>query len=91
MNKFISGMIDTCKSVVTAWDVVKEPFDDANPTQLKTGVGKTLAAGEFYWQDYLGYDYAVTAFQFARQHANATDKLFINDNNLESILLNAAG
>lgn len=91
LNKFIAGMIDTCKSAVTAWDVVKEPMDDANPTQLKTGAGKTLAAGEFYWQDYMGYDYAVTAFQFARQHANVTDKLFINDNNLESNLNKCRG
>ncbi len=91
LNKFIAGMIDTCKSAVTAWDVVKEPIDDANPAQLKTGVGKTLAAGEFYWQDYMGYDYGVTAFQFARQHANATDKLFVNDNNLESNLNKCRG
>ncbi|MCH5684903.1 endo-1,4-beta-xylanase [Niabella sp. W65] len=86
LNAFIAGMVDTCKSVVSAWDVVNEPMDDANPAQLKTGIGKTLAAGEFYWQDYMGYDYAVTAFQIARQHANATDKLFINDYNLENNL-----
>jgi len=86
LNAFIAGMVDTCKSVVSAWDVVNEPMDDANPAQLKTGIGKTLAAGEFYWQDYMGYDYAVTAFQIARQHVNATDKLFINDYNLENNL-----
>lgn len=86
LNTFISGIVDTCKSVVGAWDVVNEPMDDVNPAQLKTGVGKTLAAGEFYWQDYMGYDYAVTAFQIARQHVNAADKLFINDYNLESNL-----
>ena len=91
LNAFIGGMVETCKSAVTAWTVVNEPMDDANPTQLKTGVGKTLAAGEFYWQDYMGYDYAVTAFQFARQHANATDKLFVSDNNLESNLNKCRG
>lgn len=83
LTTFIGGMVDTCKSVVKAWDVVNEPMDDGNPTQLKTGVGKTLAADEFYWQDYMGKDYAVTAFNLARQHGNPTDKLFINDYNLE--------
>ncbi|MGC4232840.1 MAG: endo-1,4-beta-xylanase [Niabella sp.] len=83
LTAFIGGMVDTCKSVVKAWDVVNEPMDDGNPTQLKTGVGKTLAADEFYWQDYMGKDYAVIAFNLARQHGNPTDKLFINDYNLE--------
>lgn len=83
LSRFISGMVDSTKSYVKAWDVVNEPMDDTNPSQLKTGVGKTLLADEFYWQDYMGKDYAVQAFQLARQHANAGDKLFINDYNLE--------
>jgi endo-1,4-beta-xylanase len=35
--------------------------DWPDPTQLKSGVGRELAADEFYWQDYLGKDYAVMA------------------------------
>ena len=42
-----------------------------------------MPADEFYWQDYLGKDYAVEAFRLARKSGNATDKLFINDYNLE--------
>ncbi|MCF3107717.1 endo-1,4-beta-xylanase [Niabella sp. CC-SYL272] len=83
LTNFIGAMVDTCKFYVNAWDVVNEPMDDASPYALKTGVGKTLAADQFYWQDYMGRDYAVTAFNLARQHGNATDKLFINDYNLE--------
>src|SRR5690606_38177253 len=41
---------------------------------------------EFYWVKYLGVDYAVKAFELARQYGNPTDKLFINDYNLESRL-----
>lgn len=80
---WISGMVDTSKKYVKAWDVVNEPMDDGNPYELKTGIGKTLKADEFYWQDYLGKDYAVKAFQLARQHGNPTDIHFINDYNLE--------
>jgi len=58
--------------------------DWPDPTQLKTGIGKTLAGDEFYWQDYLGKDYAVRAIQLARKYGNATDKLFINDYGLEN-------
>ncbi|WP_207424923.1 endo-1,4-beta-xylanase [Desertivirga brevis] len=84
LNKFISGMVDTCKYYVKAWDVVNEPMDDGRPFELKTGIGKDkLGSDEFYWQDYMGRDYAVEAFRITRQHANQGDKLFINDYNLE--------
>lgn len=76
-------MLEVSKNYVKAWDVVNEPMDDGKPYELKTGVGKTLAGDEFYWQDYMGKDYAVTAFQLARKYGNATDILFINDYNLE--------
>ncbi len=84
LEKWISGIMTECKDYVKAWDVVNEPMDDENPYELKTGVGKTdLASDEFYWQDYLGKDYAVTAFNLARKYGNTNDKLFINDYNLE--------
>ncbi len=84
MTQFISGMVDTCKNYVKAWDVVNEPMDDGRPFELKTGIGRTnIPADEFYWQDYLGKDYAVEAFKLAKLHGNPTDKLFINDYNLE--------
>lgn len=83
LDKWISGMVDSTKKYVKAWDVVNEPMDDGKPYELKTGVGKTLKADEFYWQDYMGKDYALKAFQLAKQHGNASDVLFINDYNLE--------
>jgi GH35 family endo-1,4-beta-xylanase len=75
--------MEVSKEYVKAWDVVNEPMDDGNPYELKTGVGRELADDEFYWQDYLGKDYAVDAFKLAAQYGNTTDKLFINDYNLE--------
>ena len=85
LDKWIAAMLGASKDYVKAWDVVNEPMSDwPDPTKLKTGVGKTLAADEFYWQDYLGKDYAVRAIQLARKYGNATDKLFVNDYGLEN-------
>lgn len=85
LETWISGMLKATKDYVKAWDVVNEPMSDwPDQTQLKTGLGKTLATDEFYWQDYLGKDYAVKAIGYARKYGNATDKLFINDYGLEN-------
>lgn len=83
LDKWMSGILTASKPYVKAWDVVNEPMDDGRPYELKTGVGKTVATDEFYWQDYMGKDYAVTAFQLARKYGNPSDILFINDYNLE--------
>ncbi|AXY74592.1 1,4-beta-xylanase [Paraflavitalea soli] len=83
LDKWMKGMLEVSKPYVRAWDVVNEPMDDGKPYELKTGVGRTLAADEFYWQDYLGKDYGVMAFKQARLYGNANDTLFINDYNLE--------
>ncbi|MFY7910335.1 MAG: endo-1,4-beta-xylanase, partial [Emticicia sp.] len=83
LDKWMSGMLAVSKPYVKAWDVVNEPMDDGKPYELKTGVGRTLKADEFYWQDYLGKDYGVMAFQLARKYGNPNDILFINDYNLE--------
>lgn len=83
LNRWITGMVGACKSDVKAWDIVNEPMDDGKPAELKTGVGKTLKSDEFYWQDYMGKDYAVKAIAMARAAGNSTDLLFINDYNLE--------
>ena len=91
LNRFIAGVVDSCKSVIKTWEVVKDPMDDANPAQLKTGVGKSVGTNDFYWQDYMGYNYAVKAFQFAKQHAGSDAKLFISDYGLESNLAKCRG
>jgi GH35 family endo-1,4-beta-xylanase len=84
LENWIKGMMEVSKGYVTAWDVVNEPMDDGKPYELKTGVGRTnMATDEFYWQDYLGKDYAVKAIRLARKYGNANDTLFINDYNLE--------
>lgn len=83
LERWIAGMLEVSKDYVKAWDVLNEPMDDGNPYELKTGVGRDLAADEFYWQDYLGKDYVVEAFRLAREYGNPGDIHFINDYNLE--------
>lgn len=84
LENWIKDIVTISKPYVKAWDVVNEPMDDGRPAELKTGIGRTnLAVDEFYWQDYMGKDYALKAFQWARQYGNATDIHFINDYNLE--------
>lgn len=85
LEEFIAGMTSATKDYIKAWDVVNEPMSDwPNQYELKTGVGNTdLPADEFYWQDYMGKDYAVKAIEFARKYGNPNDKLFINDYGLE--------
>lgn len=81
MEDWISKMVGHYKSDVHAWDVVNEPMKEGG--SLRDGNIPELADDEFYWVKYLGEDYAVTAFKLARQYGNPTDKLFINDYNLE--------
>jgi len=84
LTDWISKMVTNCKDYVHAWDVVNEPMDDGNPYNLKTGIGKSKSEDQFYWQDYIGKDYAVLAFNLARKYGHTTDKLFINDYGLEA-------
>jgi endo-1,4-beta-xylanase len=84
LENWITGMVSHYKSSITAWDVVNEPMLESGEVRDGDISDDELADGEFYWQKYLGKDYAVTAFTLARENGNANDKLFINDYNLES-------
>lgn len=92
LEKWISGVVTNSKEVVKAWNVVNEPMDDINPTQVKSGIGLAATATEFFWQDYLGgKDYGIKAFNLAKQNANPTDLLFISDYGLENNLNKCKG
>ena len=49
---------------VKTWEIINEPMDDTVPTELKrdpnppTDPKNWIADQNFYWQDYLGKDYA---------------------------------
>ena len=84
MADWITKMMAHYKTSVFAWDVVNEPMKEDGT--LRNGTEGDTATDYFSWIKYLGKDYAVTAFKLARANGNATDKLFINDYNLESRL-----
>lgn len=90
LTNYISSVVAKFKDNVNAWVVVNEPMDDNNPSELKTGNGTDLE-NEFYWQDYLGKDYAVRAFNSARANVKQGDLLFISDYGLESNLEKCSG
>lgn len=84
LGSFIQGIMEATGGKVKAWDVVNEPMSDAVPTELKTAGRDGDPKTNFYWQDYLGKDYARTAVRLARQYGGDDLKLFINDYNLEA-------
>ena len=80
---WIKGMLDACDGYVKVWDVVNEPMSDwPDQYQLKTGIGKD-DPDNFYWQDYLGKEYARDAVRFARLYGPDNMLLFINEYGLE--------
>jgi GH35 family endo-1,4-beta-xylanase len=84
MNNWIKGMMGACAGKVKAWDVVNEPMSDIHPDSLKSGAVEGDTKKNFYWQDYLGKDYARIAVKLARKYGPSSLKLFINDYNLEA-------
>ncbi len=86
MDNWIQNMMKNCEGKVKSWDVVNEPMSDAAPSELKTATrdGGENPENNFFWQDYLGKDYARVAVKLARQYGGNDLKLFINDYNLEA-------
>lgn len=63
-----------------------EPVEDTE-NGLNLNWANDAGNGHFYWGYYLGMDYAVKAFQYARKYADLVNpdmKLFVNDYNLET-------
>jgi GH35 family endo-1,4-beta-xylanase len=93
MEDWITQMVAHYKDKVHAWDVVNEPMKGNG--DVRDGSDDYTSGEEpddyFSWPLYLGKDYAVMAFNLARQNGNAGDKLFINDYNLESNLAKCQG
>ena len=92
LDTWIKNMMETCAGRVKVWDVVNEPMSDGNPYKLKHYATENADSRDncFYWQDYLGDNYARDAVALARKYfaeygGNPDDlKLFINDYNLEA-------
>ncbi|MGL4519785.1 MAG: endo-1,4-beta-xylanase [Phocaeicola sp.] len=84
MENWISSMMEHCRGRVKMWDVMNEVVADNGKLRGVEEVPAEVGDQEFYWGQYMGKEYGVKAFQFARQYGNVGDQLFINDYNLES-------
>lgn len=84
MSRFIRASMMRYAGRVKAWDVVNEPMSDGTGA-LRNESNSNIPAGAtdyFMWTKYLGRDYALKAFQYAK-NADPGALLFINDYNLE--------
>ncbi len=61
-----------------------EAPDTAPVEDEESGLNLNWAADHFYWGYYIGKEYAVKAFEYARKYAATDAKLYVNDYNLES-------
>jgi GH35 family endo-1,4-beta-xylanase len=84
MEDWIKTMAEHCKHRVKSWDVLNEAIGDGGSLRGIGFVPSETGAQEFYWGQYIGKDYGVKAFQFARRYGNPDDKLYINDYGLET-------
>lgn len=86
MESWIKTMAEHCKGRVKAWDVINEPITDGGSLRGVdiTPPAEEMDADDFYWGQYIGKEYGVKAFQFARQYGNPDDILFLNDYGLET-------
>lgn len=82
LNKWITAAVTRYAGKIKAWDVVNELFAEdgnlRNNNNTSTTDNNTLV-----WSNYLGREYAVKAFNYAKA-ADPAALLFINDYNLES-------
>lgn len=100
MEDWIKGMYEHLNGRVLYYDVINEPIadnlkwrgvdgnfsegDSAPEESEESGLSLNWDSDHFYWGYYIGEDYGVKAFEFARKYAPANAKLFVNDYGLES-------
>lgn len=86
LSNWIHAEINHFKNKVREWDVVNEviaPSGQYRTSSTSTDIANKEAADIFFWSDYLGRDYPLKAFQYAKA-ADPTAKLFINEFGLEA-------
>jgi endo-1,4-beta-xylanase len=85
LHKYINTTVTRYKGKIKAWDVVNEPMSDGTGA-LRDASNYTIpaanAANQFLWSEYLGRNFGLKAFQYAKA-ADPNALLFINEYNLE--------
>lgn len=81
LGNYITAVLNHYKGKVKAWDVVNEPLADDG--SIRTNSNTTQANDVFVWSHYLGRDYVLKAFNYAKA-ADPAATLYINDYGLET-------
>jgi endo-1,4-beta-xylanase len=85
LKKYITITVTHYKGKITAWDVLNEPMSDGNGA-LRDSSNYTITAtntgNQFLYANYLGRNYGLKAFQYAKA-ADPNMLAFINEYNLE--------
>ena len=84
-HRWVTSTVSHYAGKIKAWDVVNEPMSDGGGA-LRTSANATttpIPSGTFFWADYLGRQFGLKAFQYAKA-ADPNALLFINEYNLES-------
>lgn len=98
MESWIRQMAEHVGDRVVAWDVINEPIADGSngwrgidnvfngqdkaPVEYN-GLNLNWASDHWYWGYFIGKEYAVKAFEYARKYCAPDAELFVNDYNLE--------
>jgi endo-1,4-beta-xylanase len=84
LKTWITTIVTRYAGKVKAWDVINELFTEGGAIRNNANtVPSVPPADMFVWSEYLGRDYALKAFNYAKA-ADPNALLFINDFNLES-------
>lgn len=78
---YISAVLNRYKGKVKAWDVVNEAFADDG--SIRNNSNTPQANDVFVWSHYMGRDYVLKAFNYAKA-ADPAATLYINDYGLET-------
>ena len=87
LGSFITAIVNKYKGKVKAWDVVNEPMSPSGAYRVSANSSDiqniTTRPGFLMWSDYMGRNYPLAAFNYAKA-ADPTADLYINDFGLES-------
>ncbi|MDB5193656.1 MAG: endo,4-beta-xylanase precursor [Segetibacter sp.] len=84
LSSWITTIVQRYAGKIKAWDVINELFTESGAIRNNVNTVPAVAPADmFVWSEYLGRDYALKAFNYAKA-ADPSALLFINDYNLES-------
>ena len=81
LGRWIRTMLEATPDI-RRWTIVNDPISNTAPFWVRP-VPTSPGANQFFWQQFLGDEFAATAIKFARRYGRPDIQLFINDYGLE--------